>query len=68
MRSGVRSTWTGFEKLDKCERGPGVREHSVRCQGTQSQVSGNTGVTGRRVREREWQNTVLGNETGKTQC
>jgi hypothetical protein len=68
MRSGVRSSWTGFEKLDKCERGPGVREHSVWCQRTQSQVSRNTEVTGHRVREREWKNTVLGNETGKTQC
>jgi hypothetical protein len=78
MRSGVRSTWTGFEKLDKCERGPGVRKHSVWCQGTQCLVSGNTmsgfredrshGVTEHSNREREWQDTVLGNESGRTQC
>jgi hypothetical protein len=68
VRSGVRNTLTGAEKHDKYERGPGVREHSVWCQRTQCQVSGNTGVTEHKVREREWQNTVLGNETGKTKC
>jgi hypothetical protein len=57
-RPCVRNMWTGAKK----------QERGTMCQGTKCQVSGKTGLTGHSDREREWQATVLGNESGRPQC